>query len=363
MRVLCNAAFDTRAPGGIAQYLRRIVPELARHCELTVLSPDPEQFAPWCRALPIPEWTRSHHGRVYWALGPLASRCSGQFDALFCPTPLVPTVARLPRLAVVHDLTPLILAQDHGWPHRALFLLQLQTLRRAEGIIAVSQNTRRDLVAHLGAAVAGRTRVVYEGPGVVPSDSARDFGADLEPFVLYVGGHAPHKNVQRLIGAFARLRQPNPWTLVIVGGGAARHIAETHAAIRASGLVDRVRVLERLSDAQVSSLYRRCCAAVYPSRYEGFGLPALEAMAHGAPLICSDASSLPEVGGDAALYFDPGSEQALTRQLQRVLDQPALAAELRAAGLARAAQFSWARAAHQIAEELSRVATGRVTWP
>lgn len=194
-----------------------------------------------------------------------------------------------------------------------------------------------------------RIEVVQAGPGVENAEHSRGFGLDLRPYVLYVGGHALHKNVRRLIAAFARVSPEARLRLVLAGWSDPLTLAHTEKAIRHHGVGDRVVVLPSgLSDEQVSDLYRNCSVFVYPSLYEGFGLPVLEAMAHGAPVACSDCSSLPEVGGDAVLYFNPLSIDDIAAKMEAVVGDAQLALRLGIRGRTRAREFSWERTARGI---------------
>jgi glycosyltransferase involved in cell wall biosynthesis len=162
--------------------------------------------------------------------------------------------------------------------------------------------------------------------------------------------HPLHKNLARLVSAFAQLRSEDNLKLVIVGGGDIRHQERTLTRARLLNTADRVVLLNSLTDGQLSALYRGCRVFVYPSLYEGFGLPVLEAMTHAAAVACSRASSIPEVGGDAVEYFDPMSVDDIRRKLQLLLDNRDFTQSLAARGLERSGQFSWERTARSIHE-------------
>jgi glycosyltransferase involved in cell wall biosynthesis len=192
-------------------------------------------------------------------------------------------------------------------------------------------------------------QVVAYGPGTVPSIDGVSFSRQFVPYILYVGGHARHKNLPRLVAAFARLSRLSGTKLVIVGWSKPELIARTKDAVRRHGLEESVAVLsDRLTSGQLSSLYSGCLTFVYPSLYEGFGLPVLEALQHGAPVVCSRTSSLPEVGGNAALYFDPLSTADITAKIETILNNDRLASELRARARVRAREFSWWKTADGI---------------
>lgn len=159
-----------------------------------------------------------------------------------------------------------------------------------------------------------------------------------------MGTLQPRKNYVRLIRAFVRL--PIKETVLVIAGG--RGWLYEEVLQEAARFPDRVRVLGFVEDADLPALYRGACLFVMPSFYEGFGLPVLEAMACGVPVVCSRASSLPEVAGDAALLINPHDEEGLVEAMQRVLEDEGLRAKMRERGLARSAAFTWDRATRQL---------------
>lgn len=363
MKLLLNAAFDTKTAVGISRYIRRVVPPLARLCDVTVLTPDPEIFADVCKVVRAPELTRFNNRKVIWALTSLRGFCTGRYDVLLSATPAVPPMVRLPTVAVVHDLTPLVMNRVHPPRCKVFFWLPLQTLRWASAVVCDSHNTRKDLLEHR-LVPAKRVHVVPLGPGVLPPSRSAPAGSispatQLRPYILYVGGHVPHKNVALLLAAFSRLVVPRNTRLVIVGWGTAQQVAATKATVHRLGLADRVVLLADLPDPELSELYRQCSLFVFPSLYEGFGLPVLEALAHGAPVACSRTSSLPEVAGDAALYFDPLSVRDIAEKMQLLWDDAKLRGELRSLGLARTGRYSWEKTARGIYDVIATLGSAR----
>jgi glycosyltransferase involved in cell wall biosynthesis len=226
-------------------------------------------------------------------------------------------------------------------------------VRRADHLLAISEHTRRDLIDLLGAPPAGVT-VTHCGvdPTFRPLDAAQvaawraRYGLP-ERFILYVGTLEPRKNVPRLLDAYARLRRRGPVPpLVLVGGRGWRHAA-IDARLAALGLGDAVRFLGYVPAAELPLCYNAAGVFVYPSLYEGFGLPPLEALACGTPVVTSNAASLPEAVGDAAVLVDPRDPAALADALAAALADEPLRQRLRAAGLAQARRFSWRRMAEQ----------------
>ncbi len=171
--------------------------------------------------------------------------------------------------------------------------------------------------------------------------------------MLSLSAKRPHKNLLALIGALARL-SPEERPVLVLPGYATEHESELRSRARALRVDADVRFPEWVSDEQLEGLWAIADAFVFPSLYEGFGLPILEAMARQVPVACSNASSLREVAGDAALLFDPRDESAIAAALRRLLSDPALAQRLRARGSERAAAFTWERTARLTLESYER---------
>ena len=177
--------------------------------------------------------------------------------------------------------------------------------------------------------------------------------------LLTLSAKRPHKNLLALIGALARIPSERRPVLVLPGYPTA-HEAELRARAAALGVADDVRFPAWLSAEELEGLWSIARAFVFPSLYEGFGLPVLEAMARGVPVACADASSLPEVAGDAALLFDPREETAIAGALSRLLDDEGLRRRLRVLGSAQAQRFTWAQTARLTLESYARALGGEV---
>lgn len=263
--------------------------------------------------------------------------------------PGVPWHCPLPLVVTLHDFIPLHLPAlfNDKAINRVWYRQQMRLASRASRLICVSQATRQDAMRFLGAP-AERCAVIYEGVDRTVFHAAPpDQPPASPPYVLFVGGDYPNKNRPAALAAFARLTQATtlPHHLVLVGrdDAPAEALAQT-----APGLdLRRVRRVQEASQAELARLYRQADLFLFPSTCEGFGLPLLEAMASGAPVVASTASSLPEVAGPAALLVDPHDVAGLAAAMLHVLADRALHARLRAAGLARAAQFTWQAAAEQ----------------
>jgi glycosyltransferase involved in cell wall biosynthesis len=287
-------------------------------------------------------------------------------DVLFIPAHVLPLGAPIRRrtrtVVTIHDMGYLHFPAAHTRQQRAyLRLSTLWSARAADHLIAISGATRDDLVRYAGArpdkisvihhGLSERFRPV-EDPERIAAARAR-YGIG-ERYFLYLGTVQPRKNLERLIEAFASAGVSNPTPqrpapspqLVIAGKkGWLTEAIERRAADL--GLAGRVIFTGYMPDDDVPALLSGALAFVFPSLYEGFGMPVLEAMACGAPVLTSTTSSLPEVAGDAALLADPADTAAIAAGLARLASDPQLRGELRARGLQRAAQFTWARCAEQ----------------
>jgi glycosyltransferase involved in cell wall biosynthesis len=261
-----------------------------------------------------------------------------QPDVFFAPAGHLPLLAcGAPEVVTVHDLA--IYRHPEWFPAGqplATKIVVPRSLRRARRLIAVSANTARD-TSELFGVEPERITVVHHGvsPRFEPAGGKRDY-------VLFVGTIEPRKNLETLLAAWAGVRTDLP--LAIAGGWGWR---EAEIRRRIESLGSRVRLLGPIAPEALPELYAGAVCLAHPAWYEGFGMTVLEAMASGAPVVCANTSSLPEVAGDAALLLDPGDVEAWRETLQRVVDDDGLREDLSRRGLERAASFTWARAAEQ----------------
>jgi glycosyltransferase involved in cell wall biosynthesis len=269
-------------------------------------------------------------------------------------------VWNVPRLVVTMHDTLALAHPELVFPTRrgrlAWLLKEHIAARMAECIVTVSETSRRDLQDWFRLP-AHKLRVITEGPAPIFRPGATSEESDriliklsIPPtsrFLLYVGGLSPHKNLPRLVEAFARLAEPD-LLLILVGDVKDvfhTHVPQIEATIAREELKDRVLLAGFVPDAELVHLYRRAYALVQPSLMEGFGLPAVEAMACGTPVIASRAGSLPEVVGDAGLLFDPTDLPSITTTIRRIIAEPRLRDDLARRALDRASFFTWERSA------------------
>jgi glycosyltransferase involved in cell wall biosynthesis len=269
-----------------------------------------------------------------------------------------PLWSRCPTVVTVHDLTVQLMPHTHPFRRRLRHRLLPAQLRRATRIIADSQHTRRDLlrcfdvppecVDVVPLAASDALRRVTDADAL---DAARRRHRLPERFVLYLGALESRKNLVALVQAFGIVRRAGaPERLVLAGSGAPPHLAALRAEATRAGLVEGRDLFfaGAIAEQDVASLYSAATLFVYPSLYEGFGLPPLEAMACGVPVVCSTAGGLADVVAGAALTAEPGDAPALAAAMREGLTDAALRGRLAAAGAERAAQFTWRRHAEQV---------------
>lgn len=262
-----------------------------------------------------------------------------------------PAWGRFARVTTVHDLIYAVHPEAHfGFRSVGMRVLVPLAVRRSKRVIAVSHSTADDLIRHLHVDPS-RIDVVPNGGGVPPRPEIalpeeeirrRHTIPDGVPIVLCTAAKRPHKNLMRLLAALARMGDR---PVVVFTGYPTEHDDELLARASRLGVLDHIRFTGWVPDDELEGLYAAATCLVFPSLYEGFGLPVLEAMARGLPVACSDRSSLPEVAGNAALTFDPEDEEAMARAIERLLRDPAERVRLSEAGIERARRFSWHSAA------------------
>ena len=258
------------------------------------------------------------------------------------------------RVVTVHDLTCLHFPQFHPWSRRMLFRLSVRRAARfADAIIVPSSATRRDLAERFRAAEEKIRVVPYaQGEHFVPLTSMETmpiisrYGLPYCGYLLFVGNIEPRKNLLGLVEAYNRMRRGRRAApCLAIAGGAGWKNQAIYRAAAASPFASDIRFLGRVPEEELPALMNGALAFVYPSLYEGFGLPPLEAMACGTPVITSDRSSLPETVGDAGLLVDPEDRAGLADAMARIVDEKPLRESLREQGLKQAGRFSWEKTA------------------
>jgi glycosyltransferase involved in cell wall biosynthesis len=358
MRIGLNLVFLVPGhTGGMETYARELIRSLravAPQVELTTFVSREGAAAagePWladCEPVVVPVNSSS---RVGWVRGEqvhlpgLARRA--RVDLVHSLATTGPGWGRFKRVVTVHDLIYKVHPEAHfGLISMGMAVLVPLSVKRATRVIAVSQSTRDDVVQQLRVP-SERIDVVPNGVGTPPAGGAlaeTELRARLDlgerPIVLCTSAKRPHKNLMRLLEALAQM-PPERRPLTVLTGYPTQHEDELRARAAALGIADDVRILGWVPQEELEGLYAAATCLVFPSLYEGFGLPVLEAMARGLPVASSNRSSLPEVAGDAALLFDPADVGAMRAAIERLLGDPAERERLSRLGREQAARFTW----------------------
>ncbi len=345
---------------GIGRWLENIVAHLAqnnsRHRITVLVNRDSQRVRPFAistrrLAISAPLYSLREQLILPWEV----SRCRP--DLVHYPNFNLPLIGRAPYVLTLCDLIYYLSARAcPSWlAHQYARRMIRAAVGRARKVITISEYSKRDIVGHLGVK-EDKIAVVYPAVNLEtyrpdrPTTNGRPMQEKLgvnRPYILYTGNHEPRKNLLRLMEAYRELSCRREYQLVLGGRRDPRRKALYDAA---ADLVARGEVIfcGEVAEADLPQLYAGASLFVFPSSYEGFGFPPLEAMACGAPVICSTATSLPEVVGEAALLVSAESTAELRQAMERALGSASLRDELRERGLARARSFSWTAAAQQV---------------
>lgn len=258
------------------------------------------------------------------------------------------------RVLTVYDMIHELFADD--FKHDSYTTIAKHAaVSRADHVICISESTRQDLIKLFGVDKQ-KTSVVHLGFTLNTDETVRPFNlASERPYLLYVGNRGGYKNFNQLCRVFSSSSINNNFDLVAFGGGA--FSLEEFAELTQLGIANRVHQISG-DDGLLASYYRGAIAFIYPSLYEGFGIPPLEAMSFGCPVACSNTSSIPEVVGDAAVFFDPSSEESMRVAIESLLRSDELRAEMIRRGYARGQHFSWAKCAAETAAIYRQICLG-----
>ncbi len=325
------------------------------------------------RAMPrtnIPIDARSWRMGVWLAhaLGISLDRALPHTDLFHATEHLLPRFKNIKTVFTLHDLIFQFFPEYH-LPLNRWFLVNAMPhfLRRADAIIAVSECTKRDAIRFYSLPPEKIT-VIYEGvnPALCPVTDAEKIAqarsryAKNRPFLLFLSTIEPRKNISALVDVLSVLHQRGYTHRLLVVGRKGWLYQSTFDHVKKTGMESEVEFLDFVPDEELAALFAACDAFVFTSLYEGFGLPPLEAMACGAPVVCSNASSLPEVVGDAALLVNPKNVGEIVAAVERVITDRALRDDLRAKGITQATKFSWERAARETLKVYEKVWTRKI---
>jgi glycosyltransferase involved in cell wall biosynthesis len=337
--------------GGIGTYTKQLLAGICQspdgfEVRAITREKDAKLVSQWCQRVKVVNmatYTLGEQLAIPWA----ARGC----DLLHIPHYNAPLLHRGPLLVSILDLihiTDPVYSNTFGSWVYARPMLNL-VARKAQHIVTLSEYSKAQIVERLGVQPEKVTAIHC---GVTPQfhwvgrDEATAAVSETlgtqKPYILYVGSLKPHKNVSTLLKAFAMLRKRHeiPQRLLIIGDDARWKLPLLEECVRL-GIGDATHFVPYVSQELLPRVYAAAELLVMPSTIEGFGLPVLEAMASGTPVVCSRAASLPEVAGDAALYFDPASAEELADKIEKLLNSTGLQESLRAKGLERARQFTW----------------------
>jgi glycosyltransferase involved in cell wall biosynthesis len=355
---------------GIGRYLREVLEVVVRDPRFAriVLLASPGDAARFLdgRGLPQVEAVSFPHGfyspaaQAHWAL--LGARGALRADAAFFPHYDVP-LARVPMpyALTVHDLGHFRLPEMFpAWKRAAASRILARAVRRAARVLVISEATRRELLERHPEA-APRVELIPQGVsadfGSALDPAAVERAAALAPYLLCVGNRKPHKNLAAAVEVLARLRSDDaPGLRLVIAGQRMGEVDEVHARAAALGIADAIVDVGEVDDALLAALYAGAEVFLFPSLYEGFGLPVLEAMACGAPVVASDRSAIPEAVGDAGALVDPEDHVATAAAVRRLMVDAGHRAEMVRRGRARAAELTWERTARRTADALWQVA-------
>ncbi len=369
MKIGINALFFQHPATGSGQYMTHLLSALAQidsQNEYVLLGPQPVEISqntfPY-HVQPLPDFAAKNQnvGKVVWEqfTGPGAAQKHG-VDVFHVPYFAPPLFPRTSTVVTIHDVIPMRLpAYQPDTRVKTYMRLVARAAHNANQIITVSEHARRDIIDALKLP-AERIRVIYEAAGeeyqpvtdpeILAKTRAR-YGLN-ERYIFYLGGLDQRKNVPQLVRAFSYVHRllGDPNLQLLIAGNPDRQkgplFPDPRPVAADLGMTGQI-IYRFVEEEDKPALYSGAALFVFPSLYEGFGLGPLEAMSCGAPVVCSNRTSLPEVVGDAALLVDPDKTQELIEAMRRVLSDDALQKDLRARSLQRAAQFNWQKTARE----------------
>jgi glycosyltransferase involved in cell wall biosynthesis len=361
-QILINLALLSRKPTGLTTYALNLIPRLTG-LETTLLVPGETlsylDFGGQQRVA-VPNNLNSDHGvkghlrRLWWTQYQLPKFYQRyRAEVLFSPIPEAPIAnlwqSQCYTVVTVHDLIPLRFGSSRS-PIALYWRYYVpQVLAHAHRIICNSQTTAQDILMFYGKSHRIDENKIISIPLAYDAQHFRYLARPTQPCFVHIGRHNPHKNVQRVVQAFAQFVQTAdtsvPWQLWLVGPTDQRYTPDLQRLIQELGILPQVKFLDYVPYDDLPKILNQATALVFPSLWEGFGFPVLEAMACGTPVITSNLSSLPEVAGDAGLLVDPYDVGAIATAMQTLAHDASLWATLRQKGLAQAQTFSWQKTA------------------
>lgn len=349
--LLINLSFVGKKPTGLATYAINLIPHISIVPQTllasTTFQAHHTQFKGNYYTIPAnltPEQGKlGHLQRLGWTQFQIPQLYRKlEASLLFSPIPEAPLLRNCRSIVTMHDLIPLRFpSKTSPLTYYCRYYIP-QVLKQAKHIICNSQATAQDVIDFFGIPARKLTPIplAHDASHFRVLDLS-DRPAPSRPYFFYVGRHDPYKNLHRIVAAFAQLSQNSDYELWIAGTADPRYTPLLQTQAQELGIADRVKFLDYVSYTELPVLLNQAIALVYPSLWEGFGFPVLEAMACGTPVITSNLSSLPEVAGDAAVLVNPYSETEIAAAMQQIITDDQARSHLQRAGLDRASQFSW----------------------
>ena len=360
--LLINLSFAIPQPTGLSNYAQSILPHL-QHLQPSLLTAQDQPGFPCYRTsenMTSAHGAKGHFRRLLWTQFQLPRWYRRlQSQLLFCPIPEAPLglpffPSRCRTVVMAHDVIPLRVAPARSRLHQYFRHYVPRVLHQARHVVCNSQATADDLIDFYGLSATKLTVT----PLACDTQRYRPLGLPREPFFLYLGRNDPYKNLSRAIAAFAQflyqVPDPTRWEFRLAGPIDQRYHPALLDQIEVLGLTERIKFLGYVPDDELPVLLNQAIALVFPSLWEGFGLPVLEALACGTPCIVSRRASLPEVAGDAALWVDPLQVTSIRNAMVQLVREPGCMEELQERAIAQAAKFSWEKTGHATAAVLER---------
>jgi glycosyltransferase involved in cell wall biosynthesis len=367
MRIFLNDNVHSRPQQrGVSRYFRNVAEGVIRHFgnQAVVFSSDERTFGPVKHVRPI-----SFHGQYRFAMHDAQASLASLWHrtTLFYSSYFGSARTRGDQVFTVYDmiyeLFPQYFPKEDPW-NRWMILQKRKCIERAAAVIAISESTARDILGLYPNVERSRVHVIV--PGVDSLFLAADTSPiqrPSTPFFLYVGNRSLYKNFSRLLDALVCSALLKEYRLVVVSPVAGELDAEESSRLARAGFLDRVEIVSGVDDQGLRALYRSSTALLYPSQYEGFGLPVLEAMASGTLVATARAASLPEAGGSAALYFDPDDTESIADCLCKLVAlSEGVRRDLLLKGRAHAAGFGWQRCQDSVVDLFASLGVRRRAW-
>lgn len=345
--LLINLSFLLPKPTGISTYSANVYPYLkSLNPTLLISQPNPDfNYHPVPPNLTPDDGTKGHIRRLLWTQFKLPQIYQAlKASLLFSPVPEASLYSSCRTVVMVHDVIPLRFPKKTS-PLTPYFRYYIPAvLQQAEHIICNSQATAQDITEFWGISPNKITPILlaYDNQHFKPIETEKKPNI---PYFIYLGRQDPYKNLPRLLSAFANLSRPQDVELWIAGPFDPRYTPQLQQQAKELGIINRVKFLDYVSYDQLPLILSQALALVFPTLWEGFGLPVIEAMGCGTPIITSDLASLPEITGNSALLINPYQEGEITDAMQQILDNESLRSRLSQLSLHRAGQFSWQKTA------------------